>query len=52
MKDNALIPKHVDEMHPSVYPEREELGMVIPLIQMIGWKLKNKGKSILLYFMV
>ena len=28
MKDNALIPKHVDEMHPSVHPEREEIGMV------------------------
>ena len=27
MKDNALIPKHVDEMHPSVHPEREEFGM-------------------------
>ena len=44
MKDNALIPKHVDEMHPSVHPEREEFGMVILLIQMIGWNLKNKGK--------
>ena len=35
MKDNALIPKHVDEMHPSVHPEREEFGMVILVIQMM-----------------
>ena len=35
MKDNALIPKHVDEMHPSVHPEREEFGMMILLIQMM-----------------
>ena len=42
MKDNALIPKHVDEMHPSVHPEREEIGMVIPLIQMIADILKSE----------
>ena len=36
MKDNALIPKHVDEMHPSVHPELEEFGMVIPVIQMMA----------------
>ena len=42
MKDNALIPKHVDEMHRSVYPEREEIGMVIPLIQMMADILKSE----------
>ena len=42
MKDNALIPKHVDEMHPSVHPEREEFGMVIPLIQMMADILKSE----------
>ena len=42
MKDNALIPKHVDEMHPSVHPEREEIGMVIPLIQMMADILKSE----------
>ena len=39
MKDNALIPEHVDEMHPSVHPEREEIGMVIPLIQTLKYNL-------------
>ena len=43
MKDNALIPKHVDEKHPSVHPEREEIGMVIPLIQMMADILKNEN---------
>ena len=42
MKDNALIPKHVDEMHPSVQPEREEIGMVIPLIKMMADILKSE----------
>ena len=36
MKDNALIPKHVDEMHPSVHLEREEFWMVILVIQMMA----------------
>ena len=42
MKDNALIPKHVDEMHPSVHPEREEFGMVILVIQMMADILKSE----------
>ena len=42
MKDNALITKHVDEMHPSVHPEREEFGMVIPLMLMMADILKSK----------
>ena len=42
MKDNALIPKHVEEMHPSFHPEREEFGMVIPLIQMMADIQKTK----------
>ena len=42
MKDNALIPKHVDEMHPSVHPEREEFGMVILEIQMMADILKSE----------
>ena len=43
MKDNALIPKHVDEVYPSVHPEREEIGMVIPLIQMMADILKSEN---------
>ena len=42
MKDNALIPKHVGEMHPSIHPECEEIGMVIPLIQMMADILKSE----------
>ena len=42
MKDNALISKHVDEMHPSVHPEREEFGMVIPLIKMMAVIFKSE----------
>jgi len=42
MKDNALIPKHVDEMHTSVHPEREEFGMVILVIQMMADILKSE----------
>ena len=42
MKNYALIPKHVDEMHPSVHPEREEFGMVILVIQMMADILKSE----------
>ena len=42
MKDNALIPKRVDEMHPTVHPESEEFGMVITLIQMMADILKSE----------
>ena len=42
MKDNALILKHVDEMHSSIHPEREEIGMVIPLLQMMADILKSE----------
>ena len=42
MKDNALIPKHVDEMHPSIHHERQEIGMVIPLIEMMADILKSE----------
>ena len=42
MKDNALIAKHVNEMYPSVHPEREEFGMVIALIQMMADILKSE----------
>ena len=42
MKDNALIPKHVDEMHPSVHTECEEFGMVILVIQMMADILKSE----------
>ena len=42
MKDNALIPIHVDEMHPSIHPDREEIGMVTPLIQMMADILKSE----------
>ena len=44
MKDNALIPKHVDEMHPSVHPEREEFCMVIHLIQIMVDILKSEKR--------
>ena len=44
MKDNALIAKHVNEMHPSVHPEREEFGMVIALIQMMADILKSEKR--------
>ena len=42
MKDNALIPKHVDEMHPSFHPECEEFGMVKPVIQIMVDILKSE----------
>ena len=42
MKDNALILKHVDEMHPSIHLELEEIGLVIPLIQMMADILKSE----------
>ena len=42
MKDNALIPKHVDEMLPSVHPELEEFGMVLVVIQMMADILKSE----------
>ena len=41
-KKNMILPKHVDEMNPSVHPEREEIGMVIPLIQMMADILKSE----------
>ena len=44
MKDNAWIPKHVDERHPSVHPECEEIGMVIPLIQIMVDILKSEKR--------
>ena len=43
MKDNALIPKHVDEMHPSVHPDREEFEMVIPFIHMMAAILTSEN---------
>ena len=42
MKNNVLIPKHVNKMHPLVHPEREEFGMVILLIQMMADILKSE----------
>ena len=36
MKDNALIPKHVDEMHPRFTSNLKNCGMVMPVIQMMA----------------
>ena len=38
MKDNALIPKHVHEMHPSVHPEREEIQMMADILKSEKWR--------------
>ena len=43
MKDNALIPKHIEEMHLQVHLEREDFGMVILLIQMLAGILKGEN---------
>ena len=33
MKENDLIPKHVDTMHPTVHLELGECGMGMPVIR-------------------
>ncbi len=43
MKDNTLIPKRIDEMHPSVHPECEDFGMMMPLIQMLAGIQKGEN---------
>ena len=33
MKDNVLIPKHADAMHPTVHLELGDCGMGMPVIR-------------------